>query len=220
MKKKYLNRPLHSTQQVFFGAGLCLLVTMPGLVQAQMSPAYTLPLNGRNQYAGVPNNATLEFATGTVEMWVKPNWVAGSLGGANPSFAAERTPSGNATRFSLHITDGLDAIGIWNNGAWQKIAYSFTQGQWYHVAAVMTTSNTQFYVNGSLVGTTSNGINTSITGINLTLGTSAPAATAEYFKGEIDEVLVWNTARSASQISANKSVAIGNPATAAGLVAY
>ncbi|RYY19871.1 MAG: T9SS type A sorting domain-containing protein [Cytophagaceae bacterium] len=220
MKKKYLNRPLRPTTHGFFGAGLCLLVAAPGLVQAQMSPAYTLPLNGTTQYAGVPNNSALEFATGTVEMWVKPTWTPYSLNGANPSFAAERTPSGNATRFSLHITDGLDAIGIWNNGAWQKIAYSFTQGQWYHVAAVMTTSNTQFYVNGSLVGTTNNGINTSITGTNLTLGTSAPSATPEYFKGEIDEVRVWNTARSASQISANKSVAIANPATAAGLVGY
>jgi hypothetical protein len=221
MKKKYLRQPQNRTPRVLFGAGVCLLLAaVPGLVQAQMSPAYTLPLNGTNQYAGVASNPALEFATGTVEMWVKPNWVAGSLGGANPCFAAERTPSGNATRFSLHITDGLNAIGIWNNGLWLKLPYAFTQGQWYHVAAVMTTTNTQFYVNGSLIGTTSNGLNTSITGTNLTLGTSAPSATAEYFKGEIDEVRVWNTARTAAEISANKSVAITTPATTAGLVAY
>ncbi len=220
MKKNYFSQPQSRTPRVLAGAGFCLLLAAPGLVQAQMSPAYTLPLNGTTQYAGVANASALEFTTGTVEMWVKPNWVAGSLGGANPCFAAERTPSGGATRFSLHITDGLNAIGIWNNGVWMTAAYTFTQGQWYHVAAVMTTANTQFYVNGSLIGTTTNGLNSGITGVNLTLGTSNPAATAEYFKGEIDEVRVWNTARTATQISTNKSTPIANPASTAGLVAY
>jgi hypothetical protein len=220
MKKNYLSQLQSRAPRVLVGTGFCLLLAAPGLVQAQMSPAYTLPLNGTTQYAGVANASVLEFTTGTVEMWVKPNWVAGTLGGANPSFAAERTPSGGATRFSLHITDGLNAIGIWNNGAWLTVPFAFTQGQWYHVAAVMTTANTQFYVNGNYIGTTNNGLNPSITGVNLTLGTSNPAATAEFFKGEIDEVRVWNTARTAAQISANKSTAIANPASTAGLVAY
>jgi len=39
-------------------------------------PDNPFTLNGTNQYARIPYNNVLEFTTGTIEMWVKPDWVA------------------------------------------------------------------------------------------------------------------------------------------------
>ena len=151
-------------------------------------------------------------------MWVKPNWVAGSNNGGNPCFAAERTANNSLTRFSLHLTDNLDAVGIWNGSYFYTIPYKFTQGQWYHLAAVMGASGTEFFVNGASIGSTSNTINPSVTNTSLCLGTASLLPYSEQFKGEIDEVRVWNTLRTATQISANKSVSVATSST--GLVAY
>jgi hypothetical protein len=217
MKKQYANQPRNRTPRVLFGAGLCLVLTAPSLVQAQMSPAYTLPLTNNQQYAAVPSTTTLEITTGTVEMWVKPDWAAGTYG-ANPGFIGERTANNGSTRFSLHITNNLDAVGIWNSVGFLTVPYNFTRGQWYHIAAVMKASTTEFFVNGTSIGSTNNTINQNITNTKLCLGSSSPLATYEAFRGEIDEVRIWNTARTAAQISANKSVAVA--ANSAGLVAY
>ena len=217
MKKQYANQPRNRTPRVLFGAGLCLVLTAPSLVRAQMSPAYTLPLTNNKQCAAVPGTTTLEITTGTVEMWVKPDWAAGTYG-ANPGFIGERTANNGSTRFSLHITNNLDAVGIWNSVGFLTVPYSFTRGQWYHIAAVMKASTTEFFVNGSSIGSTNNTINQNYTNTKLCLGSSSPLATYEAFRGEIDEVRIWNTVRTAAQISANKSVSV--PANSAGLVAY
>jgi hypothetical protein len=184
-----------------------------------MSPAYTLPLNGTNQYAAIPSTTVLEIATGTVEMWVKPDWAPGSYG-ANPGFVGARTANNQNTRFSLHLTDNLNGVGIWNSQGFLTVPYNFTRGQWYHIAAVMKTGTTEFFVNGVSAGSVPLGINTSFTNTTLCLGSSSPIANYEAFRGEIDEVRIWNTARTAAQILANKSVAIASPGSASGLLAY
>ena len=186
-----------------------------------MSPAYTLPLNGTNQYAAVPSSTALEIATGTIEMWVKPTWTPGSYGGANPGFVGERTANNSSTRFSLHLTDNLNGVGIWNSVGFLTVPYTFTPGQWYHIAAVLKAGSTEFFVNGVSAGSVALGINTNFIGTSLCLGSSAPLATAyEGFKGEIDEVRVWSTARTAAQIQAGMATTIASPATTSGLVAY
>ncbi|RZK97444.1 MAG: LamG domain-containing protein, partial [Hymenobacter sp.] len=218
MTKKYFTHHLGRAPQLLFGAGLGLLAAAPSLVQAQMSPAYTLPLNGTTQYGLVPNTPTLEIATGTVEMWVKPNWAPGSYNGANPCLIGERTVDNANTRFSLHLRDDLTGLGIWNGSYFMTVNYAFTQGQWYHIAAVLKAGATDFYVNGTYVNSTSNGINTGVSSTKLCLGAAAAIDTRERFKGELDEVRVWSTQRTAAQISANKSTSVA--ANSAGLVAY
>ncbi len=175
-----------------------------------------LPFNGTNQFVSIPANPAFEFTTGTIEMSVKPDWAPGSHGGANPCLIAERSFSG--TRYSIHFRNDLSGIGIWNGEGWQTVNYNFARGEWAHVACVMTTSNTSFYVNGVFIGQTTNGINTNINDLDLTLGNSVPAPGDEAFEGSVNEVRIWNTARTPGQIAGNLSAEI-DPSNA-GLVAY
>ncbi len=180
-------------------------------------PQYALSFNGINQYVSVPNNAKFETTTSTVEMWVKPDWITGQVVG-NPTLIGVRSSTG--TRYSIHLNNGLDRLGSWNGSSYQALPYTFVQGNWYHVAAVMTAATTEFFVNGTSIGVLNIARNASVTGRNLNIGVAEIAGTNlfELFKGEIDEVRVWNTARTASEIQAN----YGNPisASSAGLIAY
>ncbi|RZL13334.1 MAG: hypothetical protein EOO62_08420, partial [Hymenobacter sp.] len=223
MPKPYVIQRKGFPMSPFISAGLCLLLASANLAHAQTLPQYSLPFNGTNQYAGVPNTAALEFTTGTIEMWVKPTWTTGSHNNANLCLISERSGANvnSGTRFSLHMANNLQAIGLWNGSSYQTVAYTFTKGIWYHIAAVMTTSSTQFYVNGVSIGATTNGINTSKAGYNLKIGiseTEGPNYATEYFEGELDEVRIWNTVRTAAQIQANYQNPIS--AASAGLVAY
>lgn len=192
--------------------------------EATAQRANTLSFNGTTQHAQVPNNSSLEFTTGTVEMWVKPNWASGSHSGANPCLISERSgATTSSTRFSLHMQNDLKSIGMWNvTGGYQTVAYTFTRGQWYHIAAVMTTSSTKFYVNGTLIGATTNGINTSQSGLNLNIGRSVsdvPTSTsAECFEGEMDEIKIWKTDR--SNYIATDMATDGNATVTSDLIAY
>ncbi|RYE29596.1 MAG: LamG domain-containing protein, partial [Sphingobacteriaceae bacterium] len=180
-------------------------------------PDNPFTVNGTNQYARIPYNNVLEFTTGTIEMWVRPDWVAGSVS-ANLCLVAERE---NRTRYSFHINKNLDAIGLYNNNSYGTIRYNFTQGVWYHIAFVMTNINTEIFINGVSIGLTGNTINTNITGLPVKIGTSEVTgnlAGNEYFKGAIDEVRIWNTARTQNQIQANMSNSIA--ANSSGLIAY
>lgn len=182
-------------------------------------PANELSFNGTDQYVAIPNKTALEFATGTVEMWVKPAWSPGTHNGASPCLISMRSVAG--TRFSLHINSNLSNIGIWNGLTSLSIPYSFTQGQWYHVAAVMKASTTDFYINGSLIGSTLNTLKADASGYDLKIGASelgTQHGTNERFEGAIDEVRVWNTMRTATDIQQNYSNPVSTSST--GLVAY
>ncbi|WP_207536122.1 MBG domain-containing protein, partial [Desertivirga arenae] len=188
-------------------------------VLAPLNPpsASTLSFNGSNQYVSIPNNPELEFTEGTIEMWVKPTWVAGSATG-NPTVIGERNTTGS--RYSFHINNQLDRIGLWNGSSYNSITYAFTKDKWYHLAFVMKSTNTEIFVNGVSIGFTGNAINAAKKGLSINMGI-AEYSTANYFeifKGEMDEVRIWKTARTASEIAANLPNTI-DPASS-NLIAY
>lgn len=91
---------------------------------------------------------------------------------------------------------------------------SVTFGEWTHVAIVRDFTNEEWtvYLNGEAVGTTINH-----TTVRASAGSEVAAIGASrrssgtalyYFDGEIDELRVWNTARSETEIRANMNTAI------------
>ncbi|MBC8427629.1 VCBS repeat-containing protein, partial [bacterium] len=103
-----------------------------------------------------------------------------------------------------------------NNG-WKESNYVLSTSKWYHLAFVLEESNyIKFYVNGNLIG-------------QLSLSSSFPAFTnhgrigysgytGEYFIGRIDNLMIWNTARTASQIQQDMGTTLDGDES--GLVAY
>jgi hypothetical protein len=87
-------------------------------------------------------------------------------------------------------------------------------GKWHHIAAVRQSGTKYLYIDGVLAATGSNGNTISGNG-TLEIG----AYTGSYnFKGLIDDVKIWNTARTQVQVSADMTACVTGPAT--GLLVY
>jgi surface protein len=171
---------------------LIIGIVFSGISMAQ--PGNALNFDGANDMVVVPNNSALEFATGTIELWLKPDWVSGTAG-YNPGFIGLRDASG--TRFSFHIKNNYSALDIYN-GSVASVTYAFSQGEWYHIALVLKSSTTDVYINGIYQGTMNQSVNQGNTGQNLNIGSSN--GTGEYFNGEIDEVRIWSIQRTGCEI--------------------
>lgn len=91
---------------------------------------------------------------------------------------------------------------------------------WTHVAVTINGDTARIYVNGSLVATNPSFVyNPSMLGatINNWIGKSAYIAD-NYFKGRIDEVRLWNVARTAEEINAHMHTPLSGTET--GLMVY
>jgi gliding motility-associated-like protein len=94
------------------------------------------------------------------------------------------------------------------------------QNTWYHAAATYDGSIIKYYINGCLINSipASGNLVTNdfLTGIGMQ--SQNPTATTENFRGNIDEVRIWNVARTEQEIQLNMNFLI--PTTQPGLLAY
>ncbi len=176
------------------------------------------------QFNGLDEALTIENTTGTtlsnsftLEAWiVAREWKAqswqGSIitadsGGANGGFAFR---CGN---------DGRLSIAVAANNAWNEALSGpvMQRNKWHHVAAVIDQGTITLYVDGVSVATASFQGAPAANDQTLTIGEST-GFPGRYFDGIIDEVRIWSTARSATEIASNVSTTYtGNES---GLAAY
>ncbi|MCB9002059.1 MAG: leucine-rich repeat protein [Bacteroidales bacterium] len=149
----------------------------------------------------------------TMEAWVYPSVV-------NVDQAIVSTLSGiYGTGCELHIgSDGIPVFSI-SNGSWvdTKGTDAISAQKWTHLAATYDGSTIKVYVNGELAGSTSSSVYNP-SSFETFIGRRA--SDLYYFKGAIDELRVWNSALSQSQIEANMYNDIENPETTDGLMLY
>src|SRR5262249_20741034 len=150
-----------------------------------------LSFNGTGDFVIVSNSPLLELTSGTVELWVRPDWSAGSLSYDPVIIGNQLGPA--LTRYTLRLDRNLAGIIFGNGAATSIVPYPLTSGAWVHVAVVASNLVAQVFINGLPTGTITNGFGTLI-GLPLNLGSDGTGA---FFKGEMDEVRIWNVARSA-----------------------
>ena len=156
-----------------------------------------------------PGTPTLDLNTGTIEAYVNPNTVNGTI--------INLGSDASHTRFSVHLDNtGIPAfhtLGIRNSlsGTTQTIFYpaGFTAGRWYQLAFVTnqdgatSTDTTGVYVNGNYVGKISTGYDiTAGSALPLTIGANG-IDNAENWDGSLDEVRIWSVPLTQSQIVTN-----------------
>lgn len=180
-------------------------------------PANALHFDGTDDYASVSDNSSLDFTSGfTAETWVRVDALSGNHSSLISKF------SGNNREFSLLLlASGVIEYSISFNGSTEQYFSgntTLTTGTWYHVALTYDGSTMRAYLNGAADGTKS------VTG-TIYNGSSAVylAARAEsgitrFLNGAMDEVRLWNTARSQSDIQNNMNNELTGNET--GLVAY
>ena len=177
-----------------------------------------LDLDGTNDYV-----AAGEAALGgsiTVECWIKPENIDVNWSG----FVCKNNKMADGEGvfwLGQHSTAGVVRFGIYLTGSNATETALDTDGavlsndSWYHVAATYDGNYQKIYINGSLVKTSAD------RNTVLPSGTSEyriGLSTASYFNGIIDEVRIWNTARTADEIADNmERELVGNESD---LVAY
>ena len=165
---------------------------------------YALDLNGTSQYVsiGTPLSNNTSY---TKEAWVYVTTTSGSrniVSSANAPF---------------WISAGQLSAGHGGN-YWQVVDPStITINKWTHVAVTYDASTTtmKLYRDGILVGTNTS-VASNYTSENTYIGSHAGAGS--YLQGTIDEVRIWNVARTQAQLKQNLLNPPANNAT--NLVAY
>jgi len=116
--------------------------------------------------------------------------------------------------------DGTLSFVIATGQAWPEVLSDpiMNANQWYHIAGVYDSGTASIYINGEFMNSMPiNGTPAPNVTSDLTIGDS-PGWPGRVFDGIIDEVRVWNVARTAQQIADNQTTSFtGNEA---GLVAY
>ncbi len=156
-----------------------------------------------NDHIQIPDNDALDMESYTVEFWVKPL----QFGTTVPIIE-----KGNNFQVLLRHDGFIDAQRI-------RSDQSLALNQWSHVAVSYdkANKNMQFYVNGHLVGEKDLNLVSEPFGTNDQPITIAKAVNGQGFKGSLDEVRIWNKARTSSQIIDNyRKMLLGNEENLAG----
>lgn len=179
--------------------------TVKDLVENQIefvnsAPDGVIQLDGINDYVDVTSDTTLDLSkkgTFTLEAWINPdhddNGYHGFIG-SQGSNVNERTP-GMWIVNQTGITFGFGDGSSWTQQTANNV---LTPDSWNHVATTFDGRTYTLYVNGEAVHSTDAFAGKTPYGSDsLTIGKVAGTS----FQGEMDEVRVWDIARSASQIS-------------------
>jgi len=183
-----------------------------------------LSFNGTSNYVAIQNknySTAGAISTLTVEAWVKTSYSGGAY-----------------DNWSIVDFDRSEYYNVWIDGNTGHVSFSTTDntatiddfagttavndGVWHHIAAVYDGTDKRIYVDGVLDATKTNphGGNPLGSGVYTRYGFIGDGSEADtyngtrngfYFEGDIDEVRIWNTVRTASEINNNKGVClVGN----------
>lgn len=166
-----------------------------------------------NEYATVADNSALDI-TGdfTVEAWIYPTLFT-AYGGIVSKY---QNPSAMGITLRLSSTGHYRGLCI---NEMETVDDILQANQWYHIAAVKNGANLKIYVNGIEYALSGTPMTVSANSDPLRIGVDFMAGGGRYFMGKIDDVRIWNIARSQTQIKSqifNRSIAVD----ATGLVAY
>ena len=213
------------------GGALGTLVRNPlwvtGFNQTDPTTNSSLDFNGTEDYItfGAAPGLNTPSGTFTVEAWIKieGTGIATSTGTGGisgiPIVAKGRSESDAAGRnvnyfLGINTSNVLVADFEESGGANHPVTgtNAIPLNTWTHVAATYGAGNWNLYINGVLDKTESEGaavpeinsIQHASVGTAITSNSASPAAEpAGFFNGKIDEVRIWNLARSATEIAGN-----------------
>ncbi|MCD4818343.1 MAG: hypothetical protein K8S23_06595 [Candidatus Cloacimonetes bacterium] len=168
-----------------------------------------LNFDGVDDYVEIPDDTSLDFDTSyTLECWIYPgsfDYLAGLITKYHTAQGFTLRLSGSSPYSGIGFDDMETDTGILN-------AY-----HWYHIAAVNDNGTRHVYVNG--IEKTLSGTPITFTPNNdpVCLGVDY-LSSPRYFEGRMDEVRIWNVARTETQINDKMNTFLSGTET--GLVSY
>jgi hypothetical protein len=180
-----------------------------------VEPATHLNFDGANDSVSLPGSVSTAISQGseiTIEYWFKGNNLQSAVRFQNGSNYIVAGWGSSNPQFIVSTDDGTNGV---SNGTESVIE----DNTWHHIACVWK-KNVRFatYLDGVLQNSrvAANVNLPDLSGVVGQLGSFL--GTSEFMTGNLDDVRIWNVARTAAQISANKNCELqGNES---GLVAY
>jgi hypothetical protein len=165
-----------------------------------------LSFDGVNDAVSVPDSATLDLSQGmTIEAWVYPTSVAGFR---TVAFKENRMAGHQAYSLYAPGSSSRSATELATGSTYTTLSASpaLPLNTWTHIAATFDGSTMRIFQNGSQVG--SKALTGSLVNTNDPLKFGGNAVWSEWFQGRLDEIRVWNVARTQSQITSDMNAAI------------
>ncbi len=172
-----------------------------------------LDFDGVNDYIQTDYNGVSGNSSRTIEAWIKADDVAGQV------VITDWGTFATGSRFTVALIDGKLRVEV--SGSGQTGTTLLSDTTWHHIAVIynssLTTNKFTTYVDGVLEQNfdLSTPVNTG-SSIDFRIGMRVDGV--KPFKGIMDEVRIWNYARTATQISNNMNNEFCGSTT--GLVAY
>ena len=177
-----------------------------------------------NSWVTVPNSSSLDLTTGmTLEAWVDPSSLSSPDQGWASAISKEHENSSNDISYALYAAEGTGAppaghilVGSTDYGAGGSSVLPLNT--WTFLSATYNGSTLTTYVNGTQVGSTT--INEDGERLGSIFTTSDPLRiggdwSSEMFTGLIDNVRIYNTALTQSQIQSDMNTPVTSSAPAA-----
>ncbi len=184
------------------------LFLLPTINHAQN---YALDFDGVDDYVNIPSESDFDFTGSmTVELWIKSTaasslnlWEAFVTKG-DTAWRIHRQPGTDRVNFAVNYNSGVSYYNVTStDDAAGKI---LSDSNWHHIAGVFDRSGNKLLI--YIDGVYNNEVSTS-SSITINNSTHKVAigenleATGRYFKGQIDEVRIWNDVRTQAEITAN-----------------
>jgi hypothetical protein len=160
-----------------------------------------LNFDGANDVVQTNYSGILGSADRTFEAWVK---VSPNAPNSNLCILDYGTNSpGSRNTFNVSGARGLSYISGGTNANGGTSTNLIPTNQWTHVAFVLNNGLGYFYINGVLEATSNlSNVNTNAGFENIKIGERVTGGSIP-FQGSIDEVRIWNTARTQAEIQSN-----------------
>ncbi len=173
-----------------------------------VTPGAALDFDGSNDYVALPA-LNLNSNTVTFEAWIYPN-------GGQPDWTGLIVARDNGAPSGLLLRPGNELAYMWGGSYWEvSSGLIVPTTQWSHVALVVEPTRATLYLNGvAYTNTAAHGVRPFASTIELGLD---QGNLSRIFKGRMDEVRLWNRAKSASEITTDRTCELSS--TPGGLVA-
>lgn len=170
-----------------------------------------LNLDGNGDYIEIAHDAGLNPAAWTIEGWF--NTTHSGTANSDIGRIVSKLSDTGWNNYSLHVYDGKVGAAT-NSGSNTNFAATSTStvndGQWHHAAGVFDGSTLKLYVDGVLEATTafSGTVDYGSQSVNIGRSYDPVNGSIQFFDGSLDEVRIWSTARTQSDIQGTMNTSL------------
>lgn len=177
-------------------------------------PRQALNFDGADKYVSLPAKTAYNTTNFTVEFWVKAN--SGQAGNFRGIVDKGRyTGSGASAEDWYFITYAGNGVIIFGCPGLGEVWFG-TDGNWHHIVGTYDGTTLRGYIDGALDNDIYTGTRSTPSANGITIGRTQN--NEQYFSGQVEELRIWNTARSAAEIRENMFRPLAGNET--GLVSY